>query len=382
MRRTLILLSRILGRLHLWMASARILEQLHPLSSLDESSVGRLSYSLLMSSELPSARRLYRRLLRRNLGKSVPVNLSLGAMAQRLGCLRLAGLIYQRTCRVPGDSLQLAAAQCMANLVEGTLSASLSADIAAAVDRLNLEPGQAETVILVPVSSNYLHMFGLWIEQVRQHAHGQIVAMALDPAAKQILEREFCCRALDLSAFFVFEPDGTINRSTRGALWIFRVLVLSEFVARGHTVLSLDIDAMVIANLDSMLCAFPPADIVAQQDRSIPMDVTRELGFVLCCGFMLLRPTQSTIAFLESYRKRTIQELDDQVALNHLIARSGVTKIVKTTGYMTFESAGVVFVCPDKSLVSHDIKYGSVIRHFQRRGQSVAELRLELGLNK
>jgi len=112
------------------------------------------------------------------------------------------------------------------------------------------------------------------------------------------------------------------------------------------------------------------------------MDVTRELGFVLCCGFMLLRPTQSTIAFLESYSKRTIQELDDQFALNHLIARAGIANMVRTESYITFESAGVVFVCPDKSLVSHDIKYGSVVRHFQRRGQSVAELRLELGLKK
>jgi hypothetical protein len=335
-----------------------------------------------MSSGLPSARRLYLRLLRRNLGKSVPVNLSLAAMAQRLGRLRLAGLIYERTCRIPGDALQLAAAQCMAKLVKGTMSGSLSANIAAEVAGLNLRLGPSETVILVPVGSNYIHLFGLWIEQVRQHAHGKIVAMALDPAAKQILERDFCCSALDLSASFVFEPDGTIHRSSRDALWIVRVLILSELVARGHTVLSLDLDSILIANLDSMLCTFPPADIVAQQGHSIPMDVTRELGFVLCCGFMLLRPTQSTIAFLESYSKRTIQELDDQFALNHLIARAGIANMVRTESYITFESAGVVFVCPDKSLVSHDIKYGSVVRHFQRRGQSVAELRLELGLKK
>jgi hypothetical protein len=364
------------------MATARIIERAYPLANLDGGSVARLSYSLLMSSELPSAQRLFRRLLNRNLGKSVPVNLSLAAMAQRLGRLRLAGLIYERTGRIPGNSLQLAAAQCMARLVQGTLSGSLPANLTAAIDRLNLAPGQAETVILVPVSSNYLHWFGLWIEQVRLHAHGQIVAMALDPTVGQILERDFCCRVLDLSPFFVFEPDGRINGTTRSALWIFRVLILNELVVRGHAVLSLDLDAMLIANLDNMLRTFPPADIVAQQDYSIPTDVARELGFVLCCGFMFLRPTRPTIDFLQSYSKRTIQELDDQFALNHLISRSGVTRIVKTAKYMTFESAGVAFVCPDTSLVSHDIRHGTVIRHFEQRGQSVAQLRLELGLGK
>jgi hypothetical protein len=49
---------------------------------------------------------------------------------------------------------------------------------------------------------------------------------------------------------------------------------------------------------------------------------------------------------------------------------------------MTFESAGVAFVCPDTSLVSHDIRHGTFIRHFEQRGQSVAQLRLELGLGK
>ncbi len=382
MRRVLVLLSRILGRLHLWMASARALEQVRPLASLDESSLERLSYSLLMSSGRPSARRLFRRLLRRNLGKSVPVNLSLAAMAQCLGRLRLAGLIYNRTCSIPDDSLDLAVAQCLSNLAGGILSGGLTTNLAAAVDRLNLTPGSAEPVVLVPVGSSFIPMFGLWREQVHQHAPGQIVAMALDPAAKQIIERDFCCRTLDLSAFFVCEPDGTINGSTRGVLWLLRVLVLRELITRGHTVLSLDVDALLVTNLDSMLCTFPAADIVAQQDYSIPMDVARELGFVLCCGFMLLRPTQSTIAFFESYSKRTVQEFHDQLALNHLIARSGVTKIVKTARYMTFESAGVVFVCPDTSLVSRDTRHGAVIRHFNRSGQSIAELRMELGLNK
>jgi hypothetical protein len=380
MRRVLVLLSRILGRMHLWMPSALILEQAGPLARLDDASRVLLSYYLLMSAELPQAARLFRRLLRRNLGKTAAVNFALATMAQRLGRLRLSGLIYRRASNMPGHSLHHAAAQCLASLVDGALSGSLSANLAAEVDRLNLTPGNAETVIIVPVGKNFIHMFGLWKEQVTRHSSGQIVAMALDPTARQILERDFSCRTLDFSAFFVFEPDGRISISTRGAIWILRVFVLKELVARGHTVLSLDVDAIPVANLDNMLRTFPPADIVAQQDYSIPMDVTRKLGFVVCCGCMLVRPTHSTIAFLESYCKRTMQELDDQLALNHLILRSGVTNIVKTPSYLAFESVGLVFVCPDPSLVSRDTRHGAVIRHFNRRGQSIAELRLELGL--
>jgi hypothetical protein len=380
MRRALILVSRIFARFHFWMASAWVLELAGPLADLDASSVGRLAYTLMMSSDQPSAHRLFRRLLRRNLGKSAPVNLALADMAQRLGRLRLARLIHTRTSATPGNSLQHASAHSMAELLQGILSGTLYADIGAAVDSLNLTPGQAETVILVPVSTSYLDLFQLWIEQARQYAHGDLVAVALDPAAREILERDFSCRVLDLSPFFVFDSAGRIDAYSRNWLWVLRVIVLRELIPRGYTVLSLDLDAILLDDVNVMLSTFPQVDIVAQKDYSLPVDVARDLGFVLCCGFMLFRPTQPTIAFLDGYRELTIQELHDQIALNHLIARAGTTNMAKTDRYMTFQSAGVAFLCPDKSLVSRDIKYGSVIRHFQQIGQSIARLRSELGL--
>jgi hypothetical protein len=145
-------------------------------------------------------------------------------------------------------------------------------------------------------------------------------------------------------------------------------------------VTSIDLDAMVLADLEGMLRGFAKVDIIAQQDYSIPVDVARKLGFVLCCGFMVFHPTSATKAFLDRYAKRTIQELDDQLAINHMISEATISELTKTPGYFTFQSNGVSWLCPDKSLVSREISSGSCVRHFQQRGQTIAELRAQLGL--
>jgi hypothetical protein len=158
-------------------------------------------------------------------------------------------------------------------------------------------------------------------------------------------------------------------------LWVLRVLLVREIVSRGHTVTSLDLDALVLEDLGGLLSSFPAADIVAQQDFSMPLDVARNLGFILCCGFMVFRPTQATQRFLDRYAQRTMLESDDQLALNHLIAEAGISEKVREPRYLSFEAAGVWWLCPDKALVSRDIAYGSVVRHFQHKGQTVAQLR-------
>ncbi|MEK6398197.1 MAG: hypothetical protein V4734_08935, partial [Terriglobus sp.] len=73
-------------------------------------------------------------------------------------------------------------------------------------------------------------------------------------------------------------------------------------------------------------------------------------------------------------------ERDDQLALNHLLARDGV--VAKTTGAdaMRFGSAGVQFACPDASLVSRALHTGRVVRHFHQTGQTIDELKAALGL--
>jgi Nucleotide-diphospho-sugar transferase len=370
--------SHVLARFGLWFPTVAILYFSGSINSLDKRAKGRLLYAVLMSSGDRRTQGMYVCMLRRDLDRSADGNFNLAAMAQCLARPQCATLIYRRTARQshPANELQVAAV--MANLTVAIASGSIYAHIAALVDGLGLEAG--EDLVLVSTGRRYLEMFGLWFEQARKHVSGRIVGIALDTESEAALRDSLHGSVINLAPFFVFDEQGVLHARSRNGLWILRVLLVREMVSRGHRVISMDLDAMVLSDLEPMLTTFAEADIIAQQDYSIPVDVARKLGFVLCCGFMVFHPTAATKVFLDRYAKRTMQELDDQLAINHMIGEATISELTKAPSYFTFQSDGVSWLCPDKSLVSREISSGSCVRHFQQHGQTIAELRTQLGL--
>lgn len=382
MRKILLLLSRVLSRAGWWSGTAITLYLAGPLRELPRQALGLLSYALLMCGLARSGgrwgRAVYVRMLRRDLDGSAEINFELAAMAQRLGQQRLAWSIYRRSAKLAKSRVETEVAHTMAALCDGIVCGELYATIARAVDGLALQPG--EHVAMVTAGARYLDLYTLWLEQGRKHVKGRIVGVALDAESANRMRADLDGAMVDLSRWFVFDDKGKIHDRSRGALWVLRVLLLREIVDRGHRLLSIDLDAVPVGDVEAMLDAFEGADIVAQQDYSIPMDVARRLGFVICCGFLVLYPTAATRTFLDDYAKRTMQELDDQFALNHRIGESGVEGRVDRADCFSFRAAGVKWVCPDKELVSRELVSGSVVRHFQQRGETIEELREGLGI--
>ena len=368
--------GRILARLHLWRLALAAFSFYRPVSSLKSASQGRLEYAFLMSRDQPLAKQAFARLLRSGLGQSQETDLWLAKIAWSLGRLKLASLIYAKTERYAGPLSAVAGRQ--RTFAQDCLDHRLEARLAESIDKLSLSPAADAPLILTAVSMRYYDMFQLWSEQLDRHYPCRRLLLALDPEAASRLRRLPGADVIDLSPFFLFLENGYIHPYTRGNLWILRVLILKELVKRGFSALSLDLDAMVVGDLAAMIQRLPTADIVVQQDYSIPMDVARKFGFVLCCGFMLIRPNPSTVALLERYAEWTTIEMDDQLALNHFLAATGLSGIQREKEYMQFHSAGVSWLCPDKTLVSRDIQYGSVVRHFQQSGQSMDELKMAI----
>ena len=208
--------------------------------------------------------------------------------------------------------------------------------------------------------------------------HGLVIALDAETAAA--VRASSGCSVLDVSAWFRFDEHGRLDRFNGNTLWILRVLTLRALVNQGWDVISLDIDAIVVGDLEAMLKSLPGSDVVAQMDYSIPMDVARRFGFILCCGFMVIRSNERTIRFLDQYCARTALEMDDQLALNHLLADAGLSNRVQTEALLSFQSSGLSWLCPAASLVSRDIGYGSVVRHFPLMDRSASVVMQSLGL--
>ena len=139
---------------------------------------------------------------------------------------------------------------------------------------------------------------------------------------------------------------------------------------------------ILVGDLEPLLKSLPPADIIAQKDYSIPIDVARRQGFIVCCGFVLFRPSKAVEDFLDRYVKATICELDDQTAINHLLRDSGIRNLREESEWISFRSQGIAWVLPSTASISREIGSGTVVRHFQQNTPlAIDDLARRLGVD-
>ncbi|SDF74773.1 putative nucleotide-diphospho-sugar transferase [Terriglobus roseus] len=375
-------LSKALARMHLWYPAAVVLAQTQ-LRDLDSHSIRRLSYVLMLSHRMKpgSVHALFRRIVEDNRERSPELTLGLAEMATRIEEPTLADDFLddaEKNATASGDAFVADAAHRLRKLSVALQDGSLQTHIRDEANTITASSDGSPTV-LVPLSGGYLSLFDLWIQQVRKHIGSRIVVLAMDDVALQVTKTYDNIHIVDCRSFFAWN-EGKLHPKTRGVLWLVRTLYLRALVAAGHSVMVLDLDAIPVGDVLPLLASLPDADVIAQLDHSIPMDVDRALGFVLCCGFMLWRPTVAAQALLDRFAAAAQVERDDQLALNHLLVADGIVEKTNGANAMRFGSAGVQFACPDPSLVSRTLHTGSVVRHFHQQGQTIDELRKALGV--
>ncbi|MGI4853817.1 MAG: putative nucleotide-diphospho-sugar transferase [Janthinobacterium lividum] len=372
--------SQVLARLHRWYDTAWVLTRI-PLTALNDVAIGRLRYALMMAHRTSPLRteQLLQRLVQRSAGTSAELQIELAAMATVVDLPDLAERLLSLARQQAKHPDTLDAAEKLLRLNRANASDTLRTTLHNKVTAPALQ--NAHLITLVPVSGKYLDLWDLWLQQLRIHACRQVIAMAMDDAAYTALSGQQDVAVVDVREFFSWNVAGRLHPHTRGVLWYLRVLLLRELVQLGHPVLVLDLDAIPVGDVQAMISGMSDADVVAQKDHSIPMDVDRQLGFVVCCGFMLWRRrTPAVDRLLDRFAQEAAIERDDQLALNHLLARQGIAKIGDETAGLQFESAGVRFTCPPEVLVSRSLDAGTVVRHFHQTGKGVPEIRNALGL--
>jgi hypothetical protein len=213
------------------------------------------------------------------------------------------------------------------------------------------------------VSAQFLDLFEFWNSRVDDYLHGEKVVIVLDSKSKCHLEKYESLKIIDLSSYFCFDEQGKLPRLIKANLWILRTGILKSLLKFNRKIYCLDLDAILMDHLPHLLKAFPDHDIVGQFDYSIPLDVARKFGFIVCCGVMVLNPNENVREFLGKFFKRVQVELDDQIALNHLLFDQGIKKISRHDRYLSFESGGLRWLLPSNNLISRSLEYGNYIRH-------------------
>jgi len=160
--------------------------------------------------------------------------------------------------------------------------------------------------IIVFANYNYLPVLENWMIAMRNLKIDNYLIIALDEQLYMHLK--------DKNISTLLRPC----ELNLGKLWIHRVEVILELLTEGYDVIHSDADAVWLKNplpyLENL-----PQDMIFSQGTIWPPDVQKKWGFVLCCGFFIIRSNKKTLQFTKNLLERVKNDKDDQVSCNRLL---------------------------------------------------------------
>lgn len=199
------------------------------------------------------------------------------------------------------------------------------------------EKKQSKVKIIVFANYNYLPVLKNWLA-----------------AMKKINVTNYLIISLDEQLYHHLQ-DKNINTLLRpceldlGKLWIHRVDVILELMEKGHDVIHSDADAIWLKDPQPYLEKLPQ-DMIFSQGTIWPPDVQEKWGFVLCCGFFLLRSNPQTLQFVRALAQRVRKDKDDQVSCNRLLVEKNVIWD-KPSDLYSIDFRGKQFVCSKQTRI-------------------------------
>jgi hypothetical protein len=158
-------------------------------------------------------------------------------------------------------------------------------------------------------NSDYLGVLANWLIGFRRLGLPLPRIYCLDERTQRWARRWGCSTRL-------LEWDGDL-----ASLWKTRISVFAELADNGTDFIHSDLDAVWLRDplADPDLVA-KGADMVFSQGTVWPRDVFENQGFVLCCGWFRMRPSEGVKGFLQALAEHVAETGDDQISVNRLLA--------------------------------------------------------------
>lgn len=158
----------------------------------------------------------------------------------------------------------------------------------------------------------------------------------------------FVC--LDVRSYLIFLFSGyrcvfrATGRRDLSKVWRLRMEFLRGKLAEGHTILLSDVDTVWLKDPRVLLLEDEESDIIVS--RGFQKPYVESLGFSACLGFLYLRSTEASLAFLD----RVLGQYwmgDDQRSFNEaLVGEEWISKKKKEGGVLCTSAALQVRILP------------------------------------
>ena len=197
---------------------------------------------------------------------------------------------------------------------------------------------------VVVASDAYAHLLENWVA----HAHELGITDFLIVAMDDKLQARLSDRGLVVAR-------GHFDGSAAD-FWLRRLLIWQYLLQLGVHIVQSDVDALWIRNPIPTLFADQQFDILCSQGTLHPSDTAALWGFVLCTGLMSMRPSASTVRFIDAFARKAdlVLQTDDQEVMNHMLVeggaawnRHGLASCVSEVRGNTFETFDGIIDCRD-----------------------------------
>ncbi len=204
-----------------------------------------------------------------------------------------------------------------------------------------------DPLIIVFANYDYLNVLENWLAAIKKLDINNYVIISLDNKLHKYLKKK------------------NINSRLRpceldlGKLWIHRVDIVLELLEEGYDVIHSDADAVWIRNPQPFLKELS-YDMIFSQGTIWPPDIHEKWGFVLCCGFFMIRSNDNTRLFVKRLADRVREDKDDQVSCNRLLQEDGLTWDIPNETYkLTFRNH--TFICSNECMIGKTKSLSTVL---------------------
>ena len=240
---------------------------------------------------------------------------------------------------------------------------------------------ELKDIVVVCLSNGFFDVIDIWMDCYEKNRWGEVVFLCFDN------ESLLKVKARGYRGVHLFEKSKITESSTAkrppnllmDLVWVARTNVILGILLSGKNVLQCDGDAFWYSCPSKLWSDSTDVDAYFQIDISIPRDIQRSWGFILCCGFYYIKNSPSSIAFYQDFVEVTRRYMHDQIGLNVYLHELGTRWIPSEDGgYSAKTPHGLQIVGLNKNVVSRNLETGSVIRHPVISGHDLDKVRRTL----
>lgn len=178
--------------------------------------------------------------------------------------------------------------------------------------RLPYKKRQNSNAVCVFVNKDYCKLLDNWMSFAKIPSDWDFVVVCFDEESRAFAETR------NISTGFINSGKWI------GFIWIARVLYLEKILRQYSRVIVSDIDAIWTGDPISFLGQNVEADFTFSQGTFFPQEVYQQTKTVVCCGWFVIKNSNSCKHTLKCVIKDMRQTFDDQVSFNRVFHHLGL----------------------------------------------------------